>query len=86
MGAGCCCFSMPQYKVEYRESPEGALLKSSFVTAPNAEEAETAVKRKFTAVQANLGARQYQILDATDIVVATHDSAEEPQNPAGVYS
>lgn len=77
---------MPQYKVEYRERPEGALLKSSFVTAPNAEEAEAAVKREFTAVQANLGARQYQISDAADIVVATHTGAEEPLNPAGVYS
>ena len=60
LGAAAGYFSMPQYTVEYRERPEGALLKSSFVTAPNAEAAETEVKRAFTAVQANLGARQYQ--------------------------
>ncbi len=77
---------MPQYKVEYRERAEGALLRSSFVTAPNAEEAERAVKGEFTGVQANLGARQYQITDAADVVVATHIGAGEPQNPAGVYS
>ncbi len=69
---------MPQYKIEYRECPEGALLKSSFVTAPNAEEAEAAVKREFTGVQANLGARQYQILDAAAVVVAEHLTPEDP--------
>ena len=86
MGARGCCFFMPQYKVEYRECPEGALLKSSFVMASNAEEAETAVRREFTAVQANLGARHYQILTVADLVVATHANAADPQNPAGVYS
>jgi hypothetical protein len=77
---------MPQYKVEYRECAEGALLKSIFFTAQNAEEAETAIKSEFTGVQANLGARQYRILDAANAVVATHAGAEEPQNAAGVYS
>lgn len=77
---------MPQYKVEYRECAEGALLESSFVTALNVEHAETAVRSEFTGVQANLGARQYQILDTAGVVVATHIGAEEPQNPAGAYS
>ena len=86
MGASDSYFCMPQYKVEYRECPKGPLLKFSFVTAPNAKEAEAEVKREFTAVQANLGARQYQILNQADVVVATHLGAEEPQNPAGVYS
>jgi len=71
-------FSMPQYTVEYRERPEGALLKSKFFTAANAEAAETEVKRAFTAVQANLGARQYEILDGAGNVVATHSTPDEP--------
>ena len=78
MDVGGCCFGMPQYKVEYRERPEGALLKTSSVTASNAEEAETEVKREFTAVQANLGAREYQILDAAAVVVAAHATPNDP--------
>jgi hypothetical protein len=69
---------MPQYKVEYRERPEGALLKSSYITAANAEDAEAAVRREFTAIQANMGARQYQILDDAAAVVGSHRSADEP--------
>ena len=69
---------MPQYKVEYRECPEGALLKSNYITATAAEDAETAVKREFTAVQANLGARQYTIEDEAGVVVAFHRSSDEP--------
>ena len=68
----------PQYKVEYRERPEGALLKSNFVTASNAEAAETEVKRAFTAAQANRGARQYQILDAAALVVVAHFTPDDP--------
>jgi hypothetical protein len=78
MDAGGCYFGMPQFKVEYRERPEGALLKSSTVTASDAEEAETEVKREFTAVQANLGAREYQILDADAVVVAAHSTPDDP--------
>ncbi len=63
---------MPQYKVEYREQPQGALLKPSYITASGAEDAEMAVKRAFTAVQANLGARQYEIRDGTAVLVASH--------------
>ena len=86
MSASGCCFVMPRYKVQYRECAEGALLQSSFITAPNAEEAERAVRSEFTGVQANLGARQYLIMDAEDVVIATHIGAEEPQIPAGIYS
>jgi hypothetical protein len=68
---------MPQYTVEYRERPEGALLKSSFFNALNAEAAETEVKRAFTVVQANLGAREYQILDAAALVVASHFTPDD---------
>jgi hypothetical protein len=78
MEAAGCSLSMPQYKVEYRECPKGAVLTSSFITASNAEEAETAVKREFTAVQANLGARQYDILDSAAAVVATHSTPADP--------
>lgn len=38
----------------------------------NAEAAEIEVKRAFTLVQANLGAREYQILDAAALVIASH--------------
>lgn len=69
---------MPQYKVEYRERPDGALLKSSYIHARDTLEAEAEVKRAFTAVQANLGAREYQILDADAVIVAAHRSPDEP--------
>ncbi len=69
---------MPLYKVEYRDCPGGALLKTSHITAPAVKDAETAVKREFTAVQANLGARQYAIEDVAGVVVATHASSDEP--------
>lgn len=68
---------MPQYRVEYREHPKGALLESNFLVASNAEDAEIEVKKAFTIVQANLGARQYQILDG-ERVVATHRTPDEP--------
>jgi hypothetical protein len=71
---------MPQYKVEYRESPEGALLKSGHITAPKVEDAEAEVKREFAAVQANLGARQYEIQDDAGVVVAFHHSSDEPMS------
>ena len=69
---------MPRFKVEYRECPEGALLQSSSIVATAVEEAETAVKREFTAVQANLGARQYAIQNEAGVVVASHRSSDEP--------
>lgn len=80
MNAEGCYLRMPQYKVEYRECPVGALLKSNLVIASGAEEAETEVKRQFTAVQANLGARCYRILDAAAIVVAAHTSPDRPRD------
>ena len=68
---------MPQYKVEYREAPHGALLQSNSFTALDDHNAELAVKREFTLVQANLGARQYQIFDDDSVVVAAHRSADQ---------
>jgi len=68
---------MPQYKVEYRERPDGMLLKATLVTALDAEAAETEAKRAFTALQANLGARQYQILDDNSVVIARHLTPED---------
>jgi hypothetical protein len=68
---------MPQYKVEYREAPHGAPLQSNFLTAIDDVNAELAVKREFTLMQANLGARQYQIFDDASVVVAAHRSADQ---------
>lgn len=78
MGNDSCCFNTPQYKIEYRECPEGPLLKTSYIMAFNAGAAETEVRREFTAVQANLGAREYQILDAAAVVVAAHSTPDDP--------
>lgn len=69
---------MPQYKLEYRERPEGAVLKSALITADNADAAEAEARREFTLVQANLGARQFQVLDEHGAVVASHRSTDDP--------
>ncbi|MBY0567692.1 MAG: hypothetical protein K2P70_10285 [Hyphomonadaceae bacterium] len=69
---------MSQYLVEYREWPEGPVLKSDSVIATNDEDAEARVKQLFTLVQANLGARHYRILDDARAVVATHATPKEP--------
>jgi len=71
-----CWFSMSQYTVEYREWPEGPLLASESVSASGAEDAEATAKQRFTAVQANLGARHYCVLDDASVVVASHSTPE----------
>jgi hypothetical protein len=63
---------MPLYKVEYREREDGKVLKSDLIAADSVGQAEAKAKRNFTAVQANLGARHYQVLDHHSIVVASH--------------
>jgi hypothetical protein len=67
---------MPQFKVEYRDGPDGAILKSAYFTASDVEEAEKEAKREFTAVQVNLGARQYEILGDEGRVVAAHSNPD----------
>jgi hypothetical protein len=63
---------MPLYKVEYREYVDGDVLKSDLFVANGVGEAEAKAKRNFTAVQVNLGARHYQVLDNHSDVVASH--------------
>ncbi len=56
----------------------GPLLKSSLIIASSPEDAEAEVKREFTLVQANCGAREYRILEADALVVAAHSTPDEP--------
>ncbi len=69
---------MPQYKVEYRESRESEVLKFDLFSASDDAEAVAETKRNFTAVQANLGARHFQVLDHDAVVVAAHQSSPDP--------
>jgi hypothetical protein len=50
----------------------GKVLKSDLFVANGVGEAEAKAKRNFTAVQVNLGARHYQVLDNHSDVVASH--------------
>jgi hypothetical protein len=69
---------MPQYKLEYRERAEGALLKSSLITADDPESAKAEARREFTVIQVNLGARHFQVVDEHGAVVASHQSTDDP--------
>jgi hypothetical protein len=55
---------MAQYKIEYRGSPDGEVLRSSFVLARDVAEAETEAEKS--------GAPHYRIFDRDGAVVAQH--------------
>jgi hypothetical protein len=63
---------LPLYTVEYRERADGKVLKSDLIAASGVSEANDKAKRNFTAVEAKLGARHYQVLDHYAAVVASH--------------
>ena len=61
---------MPQYTIEYLE--DGKVLKSDVVTADNGLTAWLEAKKRFTVVQANLGARDYEVSDQAGAVLMRH--------------
>ena len=66
---------MPQYTIEYLE--DGKVLKSDIVTADNGLTAWVEAKKRFTCVQANLGARDFKVLDQAGAVLMRHDGPKQ---------
>jgi hypothetical protein len=66
---------MPQYIIEYLE--DGTVLKSDVVTAGNGLAAWVEAKNRFTNVQANLGARDFKVLDQAGAVLMRHDGPKQ---------
>jgi hypothetical protein len=64
---------MPQFKIEYRSTLDGAVLRSNFVLADSVADAEAEAKKAFTNIQVVGGARQYRVLNRDGEVVAHHE-------------
>ncbi len=64
---------MPQFKVEYRETTNGEVLRSNFILADDVADAETEAKKAFTNIQIVGGARQYRVLNRDGEVVAHYE-------------